>query len=97
MSNVLMGTLFHANTTQSCINYQFIWEIINTSKLTIFETIFGEMSEKTVNCYPQSDASGGIEQLASLFLVLYSILCLLWSASGKPWSATDDAAEATDF
>ena len=34
-----------------------------------------------------------IEQPASLFVVLYSIL---WSASAKPWSATGDAAEATD-
>ena len=52
--------------------------------------------EKTVDCYPQSDASDGIERLASLFLILYSILCWQWSASGKPWSATDDAAESTD-
>ena len=52
--------------------------------------------EKIVDCYPQSDTSVGIQQLASLFLVLYSILCLQWSASGEPWSATDDAAEATD-
>ena len=52
--------------------------------------------EKIVNCYPQSDASDGIEQPASLFLVLYSILCPHWSAFGKPWSATDDAAVATD-
>ena len=28
------------HTTNSCINYQFIREIINTSKLTIFEAIF---------------------------------------------------------
>ena len=52
--------------------------------------------EKIVTCYPQSDASDGIEQLASLFLVLYSILCSQWPASGKPWSATDDAAEVTE-
>ena len=57
---------------------------------------FGEMLEKIVDCYPQSDASDGIEQLASLFLVLYSIICMQWSASGKPWSATDDAAEVTN-
>ena len=51
-----------------------------------------------IRCYVllQSDASDGIEQPASLFLVLYSILCPQWSASGKPWSATDDEAEATD-
>ena len=47
--------------------------------------------EKTVDCCPQSDASDGIEQPASLFLVLYSILC----PQGKPWSATDDTAEHT--
>ena len=52
--------------------------------------------EKIVDCYPQSDASDGIEQPASLFLVLYWILCPQWSAFGKPRSATDDAAEATD-
>ena len=52
--------------------------------------------EKIVDCYPQSDASDGIEQLSSLFMVLYSTLCSQLSASGKPRSATDDAAEATD-
>ena len=52
--------------------------------------------EKIVDCYPQSDASDGIEQSASLFLVLYLILYLQWSASGKPWSATDDVEEAND-
>ena len=52
--------------------------------------------EKTVDCYPQSDASDGIEQPASLFLVLYWLLCPQWSAFGKPRSVTDDAAEATD-
>ena len=31
--------------------------------------------ETIVDCYPQSDASDGMEQPASLFLVLYSILC----------------------
>ena len=49
----------------------------------------GEIPGETVNCYPQSDTSDGIEQLASLFLVQYSILCLQWSPS-------DNAAEATD-
>ena len=52
--------------------------------------------EKIVDCYPQFDASDGIEQPALIFLVLYSILYPQWSASVKPWSATDDAAEATD-
>ena len=36
--------------------------------------------EKIVDCYPQSDSSDGLEQPASLFLVLYSILCPQWSA-----------------
>ena len=40
--------------------------------------------------------SDGIEQLASLFLVLYLILCSQWSASGKPLSTAGDAAEANN-
>ena len=79
--------------TQSCIYYQFTGEIINTSKVT---NLWVKCLEKIVNCYPQSNVSDGIEQLASLFLVLYLTLCPQWSAFGKPWSATDDAAEATD-
>ena len=44
--------------------------------------------EKIVDCYPQSKASDGIEQPASLFLVLYSVFCPQWSASGKPWQCS---------
>ena len=78
-------------------SYQFIRKIINTSKLTIiWSNLSVKYLEKIVDCYPQSDASDGIEQPASLFLVLYSSFCPHWSASGKPWSTTDDAAEATD-
>ena len=60
------------------------------------EQSFDEILEKIVDSYPQSNASDGIEQTASLFLVLYSILCSQWSAFGKPWSATYNAAEAID-
>ena len=101
MSNVLMDISLHANTQHRTVDlssYQFIREITNTSKLTII--IWSSLSvnclEKIVDCYAQSDASDGIEQPASIFLVLYSILYPQCSASGKPWSATDDAAEATD-
>ena len=39
---------------------QFIREIINTSKLTIFQAVFGEMSDE--DCWlQQSDASDGME------------------------------------
>ena len=44
--------------------------------------------EKIVNCYPQSNVSDGIEQLASLFLVLYLILCSQWSASSNSWCSS---------
>ena len=46
--------------------------------------------EKIVDCYPQSDASDGTEQLVSLFLVLYSICSDLLLVSH------DDAADSTD-
>ena len=101
MPNVLMDISLHTDTQHRAVDlssYQFIREIINTSKFTII--IWSNLSvkylEKIVDCYPQSDASDGIEQPASIFLVLYSILYPQWSASGKPWSATDDAAEATN-
>ena len=54
---------------------------------------FGEMSGEDCELLSTSD---GTAQPASLFLVLYSILCPQWSASGKLRSATDDAAEAAD-
>ena len=98
MSNVLMDISLHADTGVDLSRYQFIREIINTSELTIFEAIFrwDTWRRFSVDCYPQSDTSDGTEQLASLFLILYSIFCPQWSASGKPWSTTDDAAEATN-
>ena len=43
MSNVLMDISLHADTQHRTVDlswYQFIWEIINTSQLTIFEAIF---------------------------------------------------------
>ena len=92
MSNVLMDISLHADTRHRPVDlsrYQFIREIIDTSKLIIFEAIFRWDTWRRLS-------RGGIEQLASLFLVLYSIFCSQWSASGKPWSATDEAAEATD-
>ena len=101
MSSVLIDISLHADTQHRAVDlssYQFIQKIINTSKLTIiWSNLSVKYLEKIVDCYPQSDVSDGIEQPASLFLVLYSILYPQWSASGKPWSATDDAAEATDI
>ena len=67
-------------------------DIILNEKLSTLQNLqylkqsLGEIPGETVNCYPQSDTSDGIEQLASLFLILYLILCSQWSASGKPWS-----------
>ena len=87
MSNVLIDIWLHGDTQHRAVDlssYQFIREIINTSKLTTFEAINQSHLEKIVDCYSQSDASDGIEQPASLFLVLYSILSQQWSASGKP-------------
>ena len=55
-------------------------EIINTSKLTYLKQFSVKCLEKIVDCYPQSDANDGTEQTASLFQVLYSILCPQWSA-----------------
>ena len=63
-------------------NYQHLKTYHTWSSLSV------KYLEKIVNHYLQSNASGGIEQLALLFLVLYSILYPQWSASGKPWSAT---------
>ena len=86
-------------TTQSCRSIELSVYTGNYQHVKTFH-IWSNLSvkylEKIVDCYPQSDASDGIEQLASLFLVLYSILCPQWSASSKPWRATDDAAETTD-
>ena len=49
--------------------------------------------DEIVDCYPQTDASDGIEQPASIFLVLCSILCPQWSAFGKPWSVTAETMQ----
>ena len=100
MSSVLIDISLHADTQHRAVDlssYQFIQKIINTSKLTIiWSNLSVKYLEKIVDCYPQSDVSDGIEQPASLFLVLYSILSQQWSASGKTRRATDDVAEATD-
>ena len=99
MSNVLTDISLHTDTQHSAVNlssYQFIWEIISTSKLTIFEAVFQWNIRRRLSAATQSDASDGIEQPASLFLILCMILCPQWSASGKPWGATDDAVEATN-
>ena len=44
--------------------------------------------EKIVDCYPQSEASAIPGSVFDPLLTVY--------ASGKPWSATDNAAEAID-
>ena len=49
MSNALMDISLHADTQHRAVDlssYQFIQEIINTSKLTIFEVVIGEMSRE---------------------------------------------------
>ena len=92
-----MDILHHADTQHRAVLIISLYHKLSTPRnLPYLKQSFGEMLEKIVDCYPQSDASDGIEQLTSLFLVLYSILCMQWSASSKPWSATDDAAEVTD-
>ena len=92
-------TLTH-NTELSIYRDISLYEKLSTPQnlITIFEAIFRWDTWRRLSTapYPQSDASDGTEKLASLFLVLYSILCSQWSVSGTPWSATDDAAEATD-
>ena len=86
-------------------NYQhlktyYIWAVSLYEKLSTPQNLlhlkqsFGEIPGD--DCRLQSNVSDRIEQPALLFLVLYLILYLQWSASGKPWSATDDAAEATN-
>ena len=85
-------TLTH-NTELSIYRDISLYEKLSTPQnLSYLKQSLGEIPGED----PQSDVIDGIEQLASLFLVLYSILCSQWSASGKPWTATDDAAEATD-
>ena len=76
MSNALMDISFHADTQRRAVDlssYEFMREIINSLSVKYLE--------KIVDCYPQSDTSDGIEQAASLFLVLYSnplpaVICL---------------------
>ena len=70
-----MGISLHANTQHSCINYQFIREISTPQNLPYLKQSSVKCVDEIVDCYPQSDASDGIEQPASLFLVLCSILC----------------------
>ena len=90
-----MDISLHADTTQSCRSIELSVYTGNYQHLKtyhIWSNLSVEYLEKIVDCYPQADASDEIEQTASLFLVLLSILCPQWSASSKPWSATDDAA-----
>ena len=102
MSNVLLDIPLRADTQHRAVDlssYQvsvYTRNDLHLKTYHIWSNLSVKYLEKTVDCYPQSDASGGIEQPASPFLVLYSTLCSQWSASGKPWSTTDDAAEATD-
>ena len=52
MSNVLMDIWLHADTQHRAVDlssYQFIREIINTSKLTTFEAINQSHLEKIVD------------------------------------------------
>ena len=68
-------------------NYQHLKTYYIWSNLSV------KYLEMIVDCNPMWVME---EQPALLFLVLYLILYLQWSASGKPWSATDNAAEATN-
>ena len=67
----------------------------------IWSSLSVKCLEKIVGCYPQSDASDGTAKPAS---PRHSWFCIRQPSagrselllSGKPRSATDDAAEATD-
>ena len=82
MSNVLVNISLHADTQHRAVDlssYQFIQEIINTSKLTIFEAVFRWNTWKIVDYYPQSDASGnratGFAISGSVFDPLPAVIC----------------------
>ena len=83
MSNVLMDISLHADTQHRAVlsvytrNYQHIKTYCIWSNLSV------KCLEKIVGSFPQSDASDGTAQAASLFLFLYSILCPQWSASKR--------------
>ena len=85
-------------THNTQLYYQFIREIINTSKLTIFEAIFRWNDWRRLSTAIHSPM-WVMEQDNRLH---YSWFCIRSSArsdlllSGKPWNATADAAEATD-
>ena len=88
MSSVLMGISLHANTQHRAVLIISLYE-----KLSIPQNLpyLVKCLEKFVDCYPQSD---GIEQPASQFLVLYSILSPLLVSNEALY--TDDAAVATN-
>ena len=92
-----MDISLHTDTQHRAVLINSLYENLSTTQnLPYLKQSSVKCLEKIVDRYPQTDASDGMEQPASLFLVLYSILCPQWSAFGKPWRATDDAAEDTD-
>ena len=90
MSNVLMDISLHADTQHRAL------DLSTPQNLPYLKQSLGEIPGEdcrllsTIRCEWWNRVTG------FAILVLYSILCSQWSASGKPWSATDDAAEATD-
>ena len=97
MSNVLMDIPLHADTQHRAVDLSSLYEKLSTPQnLPYLKQFLGEILGEdcwllsTIRCEWWNRVTG------FAILVLYSILCSQWSASGKPWSATDDAAEATD-
>ena len=85
-------------TRNTELYYQFIQEIINTSKLTIFEAIFRWNVWRRLSAAIHNSMRV-MEQHNRLRHSWFSI----WSSahsdllSGKPWSARSDAAEAYSY
>ena len=71
-----MDISLHTNTQHRAVSISSLYENLSpTQNLPYLKQSSVKCLEKIVDRYPQSDASDGMEQPASLFLVLYSILC----------------------
>ena len=89
-----MGISLHANTQHRTVLIISLYQKLSTPQnLPYLKQSSVKCVDEIVDCYPQTDASDGTEQPASLFLVLCSILCPQWSAFGKPWSVTAETMQ----
>ena len=77
-----MDISLHTDTQHRAVLINSLYENLSTTQnLPYLKQSSMKCLGKIVDRYPQSDTSDGMEQPASLFLVLYSILCPQWSVS----------------